>query len=62
MKKALYKICRRLYFRHLLPWAVWSWVYDNTHKALTIEEKYSGGGAAVSEKDHKPPHGKRFPA
>ena len=61
MKKALYKVCRRLYFRHLLPWAVWSWVYDHTHKALTIDEKYCGG-AAVSEKDHKPPHGKRFPA
>lgn len=37
MRKLIFKACRRLYFLHLLPWKVWSPVYDRWHR-LTFDD------------------------
>lgn len=40
MIKLIYKVCRKLYFMHLIPWKVWSPVYDHLHAMIDIEERY----------------------
>ena len=32
MRRFIYRICKKLYFKKLLPWAVWSPVYDKWHR------------------------------
>ena len=34
MGKYIYKICRKLYFAGMLPWAIWSPVYDRWHRTV----------------------------
>ena len=41
MAKIVYKICQKLYFANLLPWKVWSPVYDRWHILFDIEDKYN---------------------
>lgn len=40
MRKLIYKLCQRLYFRKLLPWKLWSPIYDKYHVLFAIDEKY----------------------
>jgi hypothetical protein len=36
MRKAIFKLCQKLYFRKILPWKLWSPIYDKWHRiALT---------------------------
>ena len=32
MRKLIFKLCQKLYFRHLIPWRIWSPVYDRWHR------------------------------
>ena len=32
MRKVIFLVCRRLRQAHLLPWSVWSPVYDRWHR------------------------------
>ena len=32
MKRFIYKVCKKLYFRHLLPLEIWSPIYDKWHR------------------------------
>ena len=32
MRKFIFKTCQKLYFKGLLPWAIWSPVYDRLHR------------------------------
>ena len=41
MRKLIYKVTQKLYFAHVLPWKVWSPVYDKWHRLFRIEEKYA---------------------
>lgn len=34
MKAFLYKICKKLYYKNLLPWKVWSFIYDHCHRSV----------------------------
>lgn len=34
MKALLYKICLKLKNKHLIPWALWSIVYDHCHRSV----------------------------
>ena len=39
MKAFIYTVCKKLYNkticgRHLLPWKVWSFVYDHCHRSV----------------------------
>jgi len=38
--KLIYKIAQFLYFKKLLPWKVWSPIYDRFHVLFPIEKKY----------------------
>ena len=40
MRKLIYKIAQNLYKMHLIPWAVWSPIYDHFHRLFTIDQKY----------------------
>ena len=40
MKKLIYKIARKMYFAHMIPWKVWSPIYDRYHVLFSIEDKY----------------------
>lgn len=40
MRKLIYKIAHSLYKKHLLPWAVWSPIYDHFHRFVKIDERY----------------------
>lgn len=35
MRAILYKVCRVLYRKHLIPWGAWSFVYDHCHRAVS---------------------------
>ena len=43
MRKLIYKVVQRLYFAGLMPWRVWSAVYDRWHRLFDIESKYARG-------------------
>lgn len=40
MRKLIYKIAQKMYFRKLLPWKIWSPIYDKYHTLVEIEDKY----------------------
>ena len=40
MRKLIYKVTQRLYFMHIVPWKVWSPIYDKWHKLFEIDKKY----------------------
>lgn len=40
MRKLIYKLAHVLYKAHILPWALWSPVYDRFHGLLKIEDRY----------------------
>lgn len=40
MRKLIYKIAQKMYFAHLIPWKVWSPIYDRYHVLFSIEDKY----------------------
>ena len=43
MRRLIYKITQKMYFRKLLPWKVWSPIYDRFHTLVEIEDKYYSG-------------------
>lgn len=40
MRKLIYKIAQKMYFAKLLPWKVWSPIYDRWHILFDIDKKY----------------------
>ena len=41
MRKLIYKVIQRLYFMHIVPWKVWSPIYDKWHRLFEIDKKYA---------------------
>lgn len=40
MRKMIFNVCRKLYFKGVIPWKVWSPVYDRWHRlALNPQAK-----------------------
>ena len=40
MKKTIYKLAKKMYERKLLPWFIWSPIYDHCHKSLKAGEQW----------------------
>ena len=40
MRKLIYKIAQKMYFAKLLPWKVWSPIYDHWNTLFDIDKKY----------------------
>ena len=40
MKKMVYRLAQKMYQKKLLPWCVWSFVYDHCHKAMKAGEQW----------------------
>ena len=40
MRKLIYKLTQKLYFAKLLPWKLWSPIYDRYNKLFEIDKKY----------------------
>lgn len=41
MIKAIYGFCQKLHEKKLLPWFIWSFVYDRLHKHLKQGEQWA---------------------
>ena len=40
MRKMIYKVFQKMYFKGLIPWKVWSPIYDHFHVLFDIDKKY----------------------
>ena len=40
MAKFIYKVCQKLHDKKLLPFSVWSFVYDHLHRKLAHGEQW----------------------
>ena len=40
MGKAIYRMCQKLHKHHLLPWFIWSAVYDKWHRLFDHGEQW----------------------
>ena len=38
MRKFFFRLCQKLYFKKLLPWAIWSTVYDRWHRMALSDD------------------------
>ena len=38
MRKTIFKVCQWLHFHKLLPWSIWSPVYDKWHRQIAKSE------------------------
>lgn len=40
IRKIIFKVAQKMYFKKLLPWKIWSPIYDRFHVLFEIDKKY----------------------